>query len=87
MAERARRVSIWDPGLIGQAVADSFRKLDPRLQFKNPVMFIVEVGSLVTTIVWIQRIHAEKHLVLIGVNPINHRNRGSPLDRDVRCHD
>jgi len=54
MAERARSVSIWDPGLIGQAVADSFRKLDPRLQFKNPVMFIVEVGSLVTTIVWIQ---------------------------------
>jgi len=56
MAERARSVSIWDPGLIGQAVADSFRKLDPRLQFKNPVMFIVEVGSLVTTIVWIQEL-------------------------------
>ena len=56
MAERARRVSIWDPGIIGQAVADSFRKLDPRLQFKNPVMFIVEVGSLVTTAVWIQEL-------------------------------
>jgi K+-transporting ATPase ATPase B chain len=56
MAERARRVSIWDPAIIGQAVADSFRKLDPRLQFKNPVMFIVEAGSLVTTIVWIQEV-------------------------------
>ncbi|HVG55472.1 MAG TPA: potassium-transporting ATPase subunit KdpB [Vicinamibacterales bacterium] len=56
MAERARRVSIWDPAIIGQAVADSFRKLDPRLQVKNPVMFIVEVGSLVTTIVWIQEL-------------------------------
>ena len=33
---------------------DSFRKLDPRIQFKNPVMFIVEVGSLLTTLVFIQ---------------------------------
>ena len=56
MAERARTVSIWDRDIIGQAVAGSFRKLDPRLQFKNPVMFIVEVGSLVTTIVWIQEL-------------------------------
>jgi len=56
MAERARRVSLWDPAIIGQAVSDSFRKLDPRLQFKNPVMFIVEAGSLVTTIVWIQEL-------------------------------
>jgi K+-transporting ATPase ATPase B chain len=56
MAERTRRVSIWDPAIIGQAVADSFRKLDPRLQFRNPVMFIVEVGSLVTTMVWIQEL-------------------------------
>ena len=35
---------------------DSVRKLDPRVQIKNPVMFIVEVGSLVTTIVWIQEL-------------------------------
>src|ERR1700741_4146947 len=56
MAERARTVSIWHSGIIGQAVAGSSRKLDPRLQFKNPVMFIVEVGSLVTTIVWMQEL-------------------------------
>jgi potassium-transporting ATPase ATP-binding subunit len=56
MAERARRISIWDPVIIWQAVADSFKKLDPRLQFKNPVMFIVEVGSLITTIVFVQEL-------------------------------
>jgi len=56
MSERATKVSIWDPGIIGQAIADSFRKLDPRIQIKNPVMFIVEVGSLLTTIVWIQEL-------------------------------
>jgi K+-transporting ATPase ATPase B chain len=54
MAERARRISIWDPGIIRRAVLDSFRKLDPRIQIKNPVMFIVEVGSVLTTIVFIE---------------------------------
>ena len=56
MAERARRISIWDPGIVRQAIADSFSKLDPRIQVKNPVMFIVEVGSLVTTVIWIQEL-------------------------------
>jgi K+-transporting ATPase ATPase B chain len=51
-----RRVSIWDPAIISEAVIDSFRKLDPRVQVKNPVMFIVEVGSLVTTAIWIQEL-------------------------------
>ncbi len=32
-----------------RAVRDSFPKLDPRLQLKNPVMFIVELGSVITT--------------------------------------
>jgi potassium-transporting ATPase ATP-binding subunit len=58
MAERARTISIWDPGIVKQAVVDSLRKLDPRLQIKNPVMFIVEVGSLLTTIVFIQELAA-----------------------------
>jgi K+-transporting ATPase ATPase B chain len=56
MTERARRISIWDPGIVRQAVVDSFVKLDPRIQIKNPVMFIVEVGSLLTTIVLIQEL-------------------------------
>jgi hypothetical protein len=33
---------------------DSFRKLDPRLQLRNPVMFVVEVGSMLTTALWVQ---------------------------------
>ena len=50
----AKAISIWDPAITRQAVLDSFRKLDPRIQYKNPVMFIVEVGSLVTTMVFVQ---------------------------------
>ena len=56
MSERARTISIWDPGIVRQAVVDSLWKLDPRIQFKNPVMFIVEVGSLLTTIIFIQEL-------------------------------
>jgi K+-transporting ATPase ATPase B chain len=58
MAELARKISIWDPGIVRQAVGDSLRKLDPRIQIKNPVMFIVEVGSLLTTIIFIQELAA-----------------------------
>jgi potassium-transporting ATPase ATP-binding subunit len=56
MSERARTISIWDQRIIQRAVLDSFRKLDPRIQLKNPVMFIVEVGSLLTTIVFVQQL-------------------------------
>jgi K+-transporting ATPase ATPase B chain len=51
MSEHAHRISIWEPGIIRQAILDSFRKLDPRVQWKNPVMFIVEIGSVITTII------------------------------------
>ena len=58
MAERARKLSIWDPGIVRQAMLDSFRKLDPRVQIRNPVMFIVEAGSLLTTLVFVQELLA-----------------------------
>src|ERR1700742_147337 len=41
--------SIFSRDIVAGAVRDSFPKLDPRLQLKNPVMFIVEVGSVITT--------------------------------------
>jgi K+-transporting ATPase ATPase B chain len=56
MSEKAKKLSIWDPGIIRQASIDALTKLDPRIQFKNPVMFIVEVGSLLTTMIWIQEL-------------------------------
>jgi K+-transporting ATPase ATPase B chain len=48
MSERARRISMWDPAILRRAVVDSFVKLDPRVQVKNPVMFLVEIGSVIT---------------------------------------
>jgi K+-transporting ATPase ATPase B chain len=44
-----RRASVFSRELVRQAVIDSFPKLDPRNQLKNPVMFIVELGSVITT--------------------------------------
>ena len=41
--------SIFDPELIRPAIIDSFKKLDPRVQWKNPVMFVVLLGSVATT--------------------------------------
>src|SRR5690242_4147609 len=46
---RQSRSSIFSKELVLQAIADSFPKLDPRIQAKNPVMFIVELGSAITT--------------------------------------
>jgi K+-transporting ATPase ATPase B chain len=44
--------SIFDPTIVRTAVVDSFRKLNPRTMMRNPVMFIVEVGSVLTTIMF-----------------------------------
>jgi potassium-transporting ATPase ATP-binding subunit len=48
------KLSMFDRTLLWPAVADSFRKLDPRLQWRNPVMFVVYIGSILTTALWFQ---------------------------------
>jgi K+-transporting ATPase ATPase B chain len=45
---------LFDLPLVRQAMSDAFRKLDPRHQIKNPVMFVVWVGSIVTTLLFAQ---------------------------------
>jgi len=42
--------SIWDPTIVRVALFDALRKLHPRTMMKNPVMFVVEVGSVLTTV-------------------------------------
>ncbi len=46
---KRRATSMFEPAIMKRAVVDSFTKLNPRLQARNPVMFIVEIGSVVTT--------------------------------------
>jgi K+-transporting ATPase ATPase B chain len=52
---RVTRRSVLDLSILGGAVAGSFRKLDPRVQARNPVMFVVLVGSVLTTALFIRR--------------------------------
>src|SRR5246127_2297784 len=50
----AEKQSLWNPAILRQSALDSFRKLDPRLMVKNPVMLVVEIGSVLTTALLIQ---------------------------------
>jgi K+-transporting ATPase ATPase B chain len=50
MATKVKATSIWDPRIIRTAIVDAMIKLHPRTMAKNPVMFVVEIGSLLTTI-------------------------------------
>ncbi|WP_129628260.1 potassium-transporting ATPase subunit KdpB [Candidatus Oscillochloris fontis] len=45
---------VFDPSIVRQAIRDSFLKLDPRVQIRNPVMFVVLIGATLTSILWIQ---------------------------------
>ena len=42
--------SLFDRNIVGPAIGGSFRKLDPRLMIKNPVMFVTLVGAALTTV-------------------------------------
>src|SRR5512135_1265316 len=52
MKTKSRKLFDWS--IVRPATWDSVKKLDPRHQIKNPVMFVVEVGSVLTTGLWIQ---------------------------------
>jgi K+-transporting ATPase ATPase B chain len=54
MATSAKARSLFDPAILRQAAIDSFKKLTPRRQARNPVMFVVYVGSILTTLLWVQ---------------------------------
>jgi K+-transporting ATPase ATPase B chain len=48
-SSQVKRKSLADSAIVSCAIVDSFRKLDPRTMVKNPVMFVVEVGAMLTT--------------------------------------
>lgn len=50
--------SLWNAQIVRRAIGDSFVKLHPRTMAKNPVMFVVEIGSVLTTLSLIQHMVA-----------------------------
>src|SRR6187431_2648616 len=53
MASMAKSRSLFDASILKQAVVDAFGKLTPQRQVRNPVMFVVYVGSILTTLLWL----------------------------------
>ncbi|MBD8882052.1 potassium-transporting ATPase subunit KdpB [Rhodanobacter sp. 7MK24] len=49
-----KQLPLFDPALLGPACLDALRKLSPRTQWRNPVMFVVWLGSLLVTLLWLQ---------------------------------
>jgi len=58
-AKEVRKLSMFSSALVKPAIVDSFRKLSPAAQAKNPVMFVVYVGSILTTILWIMALRGQ----------------------------
>jgi len=54
-----KSLSLFDSALMAPAIADSFRKLSPRVQLRNPVMFVVYIGSILTTVLWVQALRGQ----------------------------
>jgi potassium-transporting ATPase ATP-binding subunit len=54
MVEQTRNSKSYNVSLYRRAIGDSFKKLDPRWMVRNPVMFVVEIGSALTTALWVQ---------------------------------
>jgi len=63
-------VSAWDGALLQRAAVDALRKLGPRQQHKNPVMFVVWVGSILTTLIFLQGVLGLANVNLLFVGQI-----------------
>ena len=61
-ASERRAVSLFQGDIVRRALIDSFLKLDPRVQIRNPVMFVVEIGALITTFTWLKQVFGGKAL-------------------------
>jgi K+-transporting ATPase ATPase B chain len=58
MATQTKKQAIWNAQIVKRAIVDSFIKLNPKKMMGNPVMFVVEVGSVLTTLQLIRGILA-----------------------------
>src|SRR6266852_6108724 len=58
MAAKARQLSLFDRRILWSAALDSLRKLAPQRVARNPVMFVVEIGSVLTTAIWLRDLTA-----------------------------
>jgi K+-transporting ATPase ATPase B chain len=60
--QERQAVSLFRRDIVKRAVIDSFLKLDPRVQIRNPVMFVVEIGAVITTVTWLIQVFGGRPL-------------------------
>lgn len=66
MSKRIKKdIRLFEPALVGQSIRESFVKLAPRRMMKNPVMFCVEIGTLI--------------MLVVSIYSFNHTDQGSPV--------
>ena len=56
LRKRTATATLFDPAIVVPAIGQAFVKLDPRTLMKNPVMFVLEVVSLLTTVILVRDI-------------------------------
>ncbi len=59
MTSKSVSTSLLEPQILQQALFDAFAKLTPKQQWKNPVMFVVYLGSILTSVLWLQALKGE----------------------------
>ena len=82
--KETRSTSLFDRAILSRAAVDAFAKLHPARMMKNPVMFIVEVGALATTLFLLPglvaegplRVPAPDRLLALGDRPLRELRRG-----------
>jgi K+-transporting ATPase ATPase B chain len=72
---------LFDPPIVRRAIVDAFVKLNPRVQVRNPVMFIVEIGSLLTTILFISALLGQGEAAQIALNAGETAEHAAELSR------
>ncbi|TAM48390.1 MAG: K(+)-transporting ATPase subunit B [Acidobacteria bacterium] len=59
MPSRVQALKLAEPAIVRRAIAESFKKLDPRHMVRNPVMFVTEVVSVLTTFLFVQALRGQ----------------------------
>ena len=92
MTTETQARSLFDPEILRPALLESVRKLDPRVQVRNPVMFVVEIGAVITTVAWLiqvfggeparrrpraRLVHLQRHRLALADGRLRQPRRGA----------
>lgn len=83
-----KTLPLFDPALLWPTMADAFRKLDPRVQLRNPVMLVVYIGSIFTTLLTVTHLdcfskildqdHEDQHRRNVAAKSLEQRQPDRP---------